>query len=184
MYTKRYLYNGKKLTLDELRNNFPKISWSDDPSYHDVEKVGVDLIYIDNGDNIATSTPDYANMTLEEVRQYKLNELKTISDNQLNVIREGYTEAEITSFESQRKGAEDILNGITSTMDAQLVIGLAAQRSKNGAYTIPPEYLANRILANVKKAKEYTVLIVGKYQGLYDKVNLCKTKEEILSINY
>ena len=92
------------------------------------------------------------------------------------------TFSEIETWDIQRKGAEDILAGNTTTSEAQFVTSLAEKRSSVNGATLTATDLATRINSNVSLASAVSVAALGKQQGQYDLANAATTQEELDNI--
>lgn len=103
-------------------------------------------------------------------------------DNIMAQAKKGYSTGELDTWDIQRKGAADILAGTTSTVEAQFVATLAANRSAASGVTITAVYLAQCIQANVAAAQTLSLAALGKQQGQYDLACAATTEAELDAI--
>lgn len=126
--------------------------------------------------------------TLNELKEAKGAEIRTVSERAIKYLQEGYTLGEINTFEQQYLGALEIIkNGVADDIsamskDAQFVVVLAATRSIVGGVENSPQELAQKIIANYTAAAEYTRHVLGVQQGLETRARNAKTAEELQEI--
>lgn len=167
--------------LGALRKAMPNVSIPAAPSEADLVALGV-AIY-----EVAEETKE---LTLDERKDIRAHQIRMTSERKIQAIQEGYTLGEINTFEQQYLGAVEILaNGVddditTMSKDARFVVSLARGRSKVGGVEVPPEYLAEKIVANYTAAKDYTLKVLSIQQGLETRARLAKTAEDISAIEW
>lgn len=131
---------------------------------------------------VANAEPDIATL-----KYMKYLELKSIADKIINdAVKSDYAQGEIDTFQQQYEGAIDILNNIFDTKSAIFVTDLANNRSKISGITITPYDLSCRIVNNYERARELTLNVLAKRQGLSDYLysNEVTTKEQIDNIKW
>lgn len=103
---------------------------------------------------------------LEKAKAAKVLEIQAASDAAIARIEVGYTQGEVKSWERQRQGAIDILNGDATTENAVYVTALANARIAAGDAEMTVTAFAERIKANSDAATALGIATLGKQQGL------------------
>lgn len=103
-------------------------------------------------------------------------------DGIMTATKQGYSQGEIDTWETQVSGANDILAGDTSTEAAQFVIALAAARRAAGDAEMTAEYLAQRIKANAAAAAALQAPVMGKQGAEWKAADKAATQEELDAI--
>ena len=106
----------------------------------------------------------------------------TYYDSIMATTKQGYSQGEIDTWETQVSGANDILAGDTSTNAAQFVISLAAARRAAGDTEMTAEYLAQRIKANAAAAAALQAPVMGKQGAEWKAADEATTQEELDAI--
>lgn len=123
--------------------------------------------------------------TLDEIKEQKCAEIRSLSDSFVAKIREGYTVGEVETFAQQYSGAKSILEGNPAYMgNALFVVGLLSNRLGRVPTESEIKEFAERIKANYDRAKEGIITIVGTQQRLELAARGALTKEEVSAIEW
>lgn len=153
----KYQYNGELLTLNQLRRAFTHISFPAMPTQSDLTPLGVTIVDV---------TPEVITPTLEELKTRKAQEIRDWANRKKYEMQSGYSDLEITTFDQQKAGADDILSGTTDSDNALFVSDLLAVRLSATPTTEQLTDFANLIISNWTAARNATVQIAGTQQRL------------------
>ena len=167
---KKFIYNETELTYEELRTAFPRTSF---PSLETITQKalpgGVTLVEYE--------PPASPELTLEELKAEKAQEVRYWANEQMMQLQEGYSDLEITTFDQQKSGADDILAGVNS-INAQFVTDLLAERLGITPTEQQTQAFAQLIINNWTAARNATVKIAGTQQRLELLIRDVETKEQ------
>ncbi len=116
------------------------------------------------------------------LKERKKAEIIAYYDNILGLVKKGYSQGEIDTWDLQLRGAEDILAGKLDTSPAQFVISLANARVAAGDTEMTPAVLAERISANAAKAASLQSPVMGKQGAEWKLADEATTEEELAAI--
>ena len=116
------------------------------------------------------------------LKERKKAEIIAYYDNILGLVKKGYSQGEIDTWDLQLRGAEDILAGKLNTSPAQFVISLANARVAAGDAEMTPAVLAERISANAEKAAALQSPVMGKQGAEWKLADEVTTEEELAAI--
>lgn len=116
------------------------------------------------------------------LKERKKSEIIAYYDNILGLVKKGYSQGEIDTWDLQLRGAEDILAGKLDTSPAQFVISLANARVAAGDTEMTPAVLAERISANAAKAATLQSPVMGKQGAEWKLADEATTEEELAAI--
>lgn len=127
------------------------------------------LVEDDPGDleNVSELTDE---IRLAGAKEARCAQIRAKSNEIMAAIKTGYTDGEIESWDRQRQGAIDILNGDTTTENAVYVTALANTRIAAGDAEMTITAFAERIKANSDAATALGIATLGKQQGLEARV--------------
>lgn len=115
-------------------------------------------------------------------KERKKAEIIAYYDNILCLVKKGYSQGEIDTWDLQLRGAEDILAGKLDTSPTQFVISLANARVAAGDTEMTPAVLAERISANAAKAAVLQSPVMGKQGAEWKLADEATTEEELAAI--
>lgn len=122
--------------------------------------------------------------TLEEIKERKCAEIRSLSDSFVAKIREGYTAGEVETFAQQYSGARFILGNGGNMEDSLFVSGLLSNRLGHIPNQAELNTFALRIVSNYESARDAIVQIVGTQQRLELAARNASTKEEVEAIGW
>jgi hypothetical protein len=112
--------------------------------------------------------------TLEEVKTAKLSEINAAADRAIATLTATYPDREISTFDKQESEARAY--AADPTASTPLLSALAQARG----ISLPD--LVERVLAKADAFAVASGSIIGQRQALEDRLNACKTLEEVRSI--
>lgn len=142
--------------------------------------------YYRTSDGTYEPLPDPEPPTLDEKKDALAGEVRSWANNKMSAVQSGYSEPEISSFEQQESGANDIIAGNTDTTDAQAVISLLTVRlglSDGETPTADQQTaFAQRILTNASTARTALIQIMGTQQRLELAIRAVTTEDEFTAV--
>lgn len=116
------------------------------------------------------------------LKERKKSEIIAYYDNILGLVKKGYSQGEIDTWDLQLRGAEDILAGKLDTTRAKFVISLANARVAAGDAEMTPTILSERIFENAAKAAALQSPVMGKQGAEWKLADEATTEEELAAI--
>jgi hypothetical protein len=159
--------------LDGIRKWFPTKSLPANITEDVLSYLGV----------VAEDVPDPV-PTLDELKEAKCAEIRSLSDSYVAQIREGYTAGEVETFAQQYSGAKFILGNGGNMEDSLFVSGLLSNRLGHIPNQAELNTFALRIVSNYESARDAIVQIVGTQQRLELAARNASTKEEVEAIGW
>lgn len=170
-----YKYNDQTTNyLDGIRKWFPTKSLPEVITEDVLSSLGVEVE--DVPDEVVREP------TLDEIKEYKCAEIRSISNMLVTKMREEYTAGEIETFAQQYSGARFILGTGGTIEDSLFVSGLFANRIGRIPTQAELSWFASKIVSNYEKARDAIISIVGTQQKLELAVRGANTKEEVEAI--
>lgn len=130
---------------------------------------------IDARGNIATE------ITIAEAREKKKAEINTTAEEKILAIQAHYLEGEKSTFDIQRKGAADILNGIES-IEAEWIVSLVERMNRIAEKETNVMEYAEKIQTHVKADNTAIAEILGIKKGLCAKIEAQNTLSKINAV--
>ena len=171
-----YHYNTETTNyLNDVRKWFPNKSLPQSITAEVLSSLGVEVEDVPE--------PVYV-PTLDEIKEQKSAEIRSISNSLVAKIREGYTAGEVETFAQQYSGARFILGNGGNVEDSLFVSGLLSNRLGHIPNQAELNAFALRIVSNYESARDAIVQIVGTQQGLELAARNASTKEEVENIEW
>ena len=112
--------------------------------------------------------------TFEEAKAAKLAEINTVADKALKALTTTYPDREISTFDKQEAEARAYM--ADPTAPTPLLSALAKARG------LSMDELVKRVIAKADAFATASGYIIGQRQALEDRLDTCKTLEEVQSI--
>lgn len=116
----------------------------------------------------------YPELSLDEAKAAKLSEINAAADRAIAKLTATYPDREIATFDKQESEARAYTADPTSS--TPFLSGLSQARG------VPLDELVRRVLAKADAFTAASGFIIGRYQNLKDRLDVCKTLEDIKSI--